>query len=120
MRFHKFPVGASGLAVLLLAVTFLGCSKKSTNSSTSPPPSGNSVSIAGFAFSPSSKTVAVGATITWTNNDGTTHTVTSDQSLFDSGNIPTGQSFSHTFSSAGTFSYHCAIHTYMTGSIVVQ
>lgn len=41
-------------------------------------PASVAVSIQGFSFSPSSVTVGPGGTVTWTNNDGTAHTVTSD------------------------------------------
>lgn len=80
---------------------------------------GNSISIAGFAFSTSSLSVTKGAKVTWKNNDATTHTVTSDDGAFDSGNIAPGGSFSFTFTNAGTFSYHCKIHPGMTAKVVV-
>ena len=80
---------------------------------------GNSVSIAGFAFSTSSLPVAKGTKVTWKNNDATTHTVTSDDGTFDSGNIAPGGSYSYTFADAGTFAYHCKIHPTMTAKVVV-
>jgi len=49
----------------------------------------------------------------------TTHTVTADGGLFNSGNLSTGQSFSFTFVSRGTFTYHCRIHPSMTGTVSV-
>lgn len=81
---------------------------------------GNSVSVANFSFSPASVTVKVGTKVTWKNNDSVTHTVTADQGAFDSGDLPPGQSFSFTFTKAGTYSYHCNIHPSMTATIVVQ
>ncbi len=77
------------------------------------------VTLAGFAFSPSSLTVKAGTTVTWTNHDGVTHTVTADGGSFDSGHLASGATFSRTFATAGTFSYHCAIHPSMTGTITV-
>jgi plastocyanin len=62
--------------------------------------------------------VKAGTTVTWVNNDDTVHTSTSDSGLWDSGIIQIGSSFSHTFSTAGTFPYHCNVHP-MTGTIVV-
>ncbi len=88
--------------------------------SATPPESANSVSISGFAFNPASLTVTVGTLVTWTNNDSVTHTVTSDTGVWDSGQIISGQTFSHTFNQTGTFSYHCSIHTNMVAKIVVQ
>jgi plastocyanin len=89
---------------------------------TSPPPSPQTyaVTISNFSFSPATITIKVGSTVTWTNKDGTTHTVTSNSGVFDSGNLAPNATFSYTFNSAGSFSYHCSIHTYMTGTIVVQ
>lgn len=86
---------------------------------TSAPMAGNTVDIANFAFSPATLTVKVGTTVTWTNQDSAAHTVTSDTGLFDSGNMPQGKSFSYTFTTAGTYAYHCTYHAMMKGSIVV-
>src|SRR5579883_1778903 len=80
--------------------------------------SGNSISIANFAFSPSSLTVKAGTKVTWTNNDSVTHTVTEGNGAFNSGDLAPGSSFSFTFSKAGTYSYHCSIHPSMTATIV--
>ncbi len=76
------------------------------------------VTIAGFAFKPDTITVKAGDTVTWTNNDGTTHTATG--SGFDTGNISSGTSASVTFNTAGSFVYHCSIHASMTGTVVVE
>jgi hypothetical protein len=52
---------------------------------------------------------------------GTTHDITADtQGLFDSGSLAPGGTFSHTFTAAGTYHYHCSIHPSMTGIIVVN
>lgn len=85
-----------------------------------PASNGNSIAIANFAFAPAVLTVKVGTKVTWTNNDGATHTVTADQGAFGSGGLPTGQSYSFTFTKAGTYTYHCSIHPAMTASIIVQ
>jgi hypothetical protein len=78
------------------------------------------VDIVDFAFNPSSVAVDAGATVTWTNQDSTAHTVTADDGSFDSGTLAAGASFSFTFTSAGTVSYHCTIHPNMVGSVVVS
>ncbi len=78
------------------------------------------VTIQGFAFTGNSITINVGDTVTWTNTDGAVHTATSDTPLFDSGTLTNGNSYSFTFNTAGTFPYHCNIHPFMTGSVVVQ
>jgi plastocyanin len=101
-------------------VGFYACSKSGGYGNNGGNNNGNTVSIKNFAFSVGTLTVASGTTVTWTNNDGTTHTVTADDNSFDSGNIAPGGTFSHKFTSAGTVAYHCAIHTSMKASIVVN
>ncbi len=84
-------------------------------------PTTASVSIKNFAFSSSTLTVKAGTKVTWTNSDTAPHTVTSDSgSMLNSGNLSTGQSFSFTFTEAGTYTYHCALHPSMTGTVVVN
>jgi len=80
---------------------------------------GAAVSIVDFAFQPGSVEVPVGGSVTWTNNGSATHTVTSDSGAFDSGQLAPGASFSQTFDTAGTFTYHCSIHPQMTGTVIV-
>jgi plastocyanin len=72
------------------------------------------------AYSPNPINVAVGTTITWTNNDTVTHTSTSDSSVWNSDSIAPQGSFSRMFSAAGTFPYHCSIHPGMVGTVTVQ
>lgn len=78
------------------------------------------VTIQGSAFNPPTTTVHVGDTVTWTNRDAVGHTSTSDNAKWDSPVLPNGGSFSFMFTVAGTFTYHCSIHTFMKGSIVVE
>ena len=100
--------------IILFASAISGCKKDDAK------PGTNEVWMQNTAFTPGSITVAVNTTITWTNKDGTNHTVTSDSTLFDSGSIGNGGTFSHQFTVAGTFSYHCKIHSGMTGMIIVH
>ena len=78
------------------------------------------MTIQNFAFDPASVTAAVGSTVTWTNQDNTAHTVTADDGSFDSKTIGNGQTFSQAFPTAGTFAYHCSIHSTMTATITVK
>lgn len=80
----------------------------------------NTVIISGNSFNPGTLTTTVGQKITWTNNDSYAHTVTSDNGLFDSGNILAGSSFSYIFTKTGTYTYHCTIHPFMTAKVVVK
>jgi plastocyanin len=77
------------------------------------------VDIKNTAFNPTSLTVAAGTKVTWTNSDGFAHTVTLDDNSVDSGNIAGGVTFDHTFATAGTFAYHCKIHSTMHGTVTV-
>jgi plastocyanin len=79
-----------------------------------------SVSIQGFAFDPTTVTVDVGDKVTWTNLDTTIHTVSAKDGSFDSGNLAPSQSFTETFTSAGSFPYRCDIHSSMNGTVVVR
>ena len=78
------------------------------------------VTIQGFAFSPQTITVAPGTTVAWTNKDSVNHTVTSDTGAWPASSpLATGQTFSHTFTKAGTYPYHCSIHPSMTAKVIV-
>jgi plastocyanin len=78
------------------------------------------VSIQNFSFNPGNITVAVGDTVTWTNNQaGVPHTVTADAGAFDSGTVASGAAFTFSFTTAGTFTYHCNIHPFMHGTVTV-
>jgi len=109
------------LILLMFAILVSGCVQQGQNN---PPPSGNepnAVIIKDFAFSPSTLTVNAGATVTWTNQDSAAHKVTSDSGTeLDSASFSQGQTYSHTFSTPGTFEYHCGIHTSMKGKVVVE
>lgn len=84
------------------------------------PSSNMAVNIQGFAFSPATLTVKTGTKVTWTNNDTAPHTVTSDSgNLLNSPTLSPGQSFSFTFTTPSSVSYHCAIHSMMKGTIIV-
>jgi len=78
------------------------------------------VSIVNFAYDPTPSTIAVGDTVTWTNMDSAPHTVTADDGSFQSGTLQQGESFSFTFTTAGTVDYHCEFHANMHGQVVVQ
>lgn len=94
-------------------------SSTQASSSTVNNPASPEVTIKGFAFSPDTLTVKVGTTVKWTNQDSVAHSVTSDTGLFDSGELAAGNTFSFTFTQAGTFDYHCAMHPSMIATIVV-
>jgi plastocyanin len=81
--------------------------------------SGQAVAIKNFAFTPATVTVSANGTVTWANGDTTAHTVTFDNGP-DCGNVAAGATVTATFSSAGTYAYHCTIHPSMKGSVTVS
>jgi plastocyanin len=128
-RFRKHAV-----AVVAASMVLAGCSasRPAASGSTSmpsmpsmsitapaAPASGDQVSIDGFAFAPATLTVKAGTTVTWTNRDEEPHTVAARDGSFHSPGMGTGATFTHTFSTAGTFDYVCSIHPMMHGSVVV-
>jgi plastocyanin len=78
--------------------------------------------VSGNLFAPQTVTIPAGRVITWRNDDAVSHTTTADGAspLWNSGTRTPGQTYQRTFSTAGTFTYHCTIHAGMTGTIVVQ
>lgn len=91
-------------------------------SSDSPASNASAVTINNFAFGPQNITVKAGTTVTWTNKDSASHTVTADQASADapaSQNLAQGQTYSFTFKKAGTYAYHCQIHPSMKGTVTV-
>jgi plastocyanin len=77
------------------------------------------VTIKDLAFSPSAITAKVGDIITFTNEDTPNHTATLDKGDCGTETLATGDSGGLTFSAAGTYPFHCKIHSSMTGTITV-
>jgi len=79
-----------------------------------------SVTIADFSFAPATITVSQGDTVTWNNDGPTPHSATANDGSFDTGILKKGQTSSHTFGQAGSFSYFCKPHPFMKATVVVQ
>src|SRR5215204_4846235 len=89
-----------------------------------------SSSLTDTAYQPNPIQVSVGNTVTWTNNDSQPHTVTSgsngqpDNKFNSSPNfsplLNPGQTFSFTFTQAGTYPYFCMLHPNMVGTVSVS
>lgn len=77
------------------------------------------VTIPAFKFQPATVTVSRGSKVRFSNGSGTAHTATRKGS-FNTGRIKPGNSATVQFSSRGTFAYHCAIHPFMKGKVVVD
>ncbi len=122
----------NGAALLGIAIV---CSAVDCPPDEPPAPSADVVMV-GTTFNPSSLTIAAGDTVTWLHDAGVLpHTVTSGEvgaadagSLFDSrggdpdARMADGDTFTHVFTDAGTFDYHCVVHggIGMVGTIIVQ
>lgn len=78
------------------------------------------VMLDNFRFNPATASVPRGTTVTWTNRDDVPHTIVSSERKFKSPVLDTDQRFSHTFDTAGTYTYFCSMHAKMTGRIVVE
>jgi plastocyanin len=78
-------------------------------------------------FVPPEISVPTGTTVTWTNDDTTIHTVvqgspqaaTGETPAFDSGIMPPGGTYEHTFDTAGEIDYYCSLHPFMVGKVTV-
>jgi plastocyanin len=113
-----------------LALTHKSNNSNGTNTTTSSNaqtqsnvPATGTINIFNMLFTPSQISIRKGGTVTWTNNDKTTHTVVDDLTNVggpNSGNIAPGESYSFTFNKTGSFQYHCRIHPSMRGTIVVK
>ena len=88
-------------------------------STTPAPNSTTTVEISNNAFIPDQLNVAPGTTVTFVNKDTVPHTATTDNALFDSGELPPESSYPVVLDGAGTVTYHCKLHPEMQGSIVV-
>lgn len=76
------------------------------------------VNIVNFAFQPQTIVINAGDTVVWTNTVTTQHSVVGDDGL-NSGLLNKDQTYSHTFTTDGTYSYHCGVHPSMTGTVQV-
>jgi len=113
----------AGIMLITAIGLFSSCSKDDDDGygSGSGSPGANEVWMQSSSFNPGTRTVVVNTIVTWTNKDGTSHTVTSDNGSFtSSGNIANGGTYSYKFTVTGTYNYHCTLHSGMTGKVIVQ
>jgi plastocyanin len=117
----------AGAVLLVLFCMAAGCSSYQAPATAAPaqPAStgGNTVTIKNFAFDPPALTVKSGTVVTWVNQDSATHIVVSDTGApeaFSSDPLQNGGTYARTFTTPGTYSYHCSIHPSMKGTVIVQ
>ena len=106
--------------MLLIAVTGLAITGYAGHHAPASAQPGAVVRVADFDFQPVTVTVPPGTAVTWAHVGSAGHTVTADDRAYDSGTLRTGQTFAFRFETAGTFHYHCEVHTQMVGTVVVQ
>lgn len=99
----------AGLAACALTSTRLALASNVAN-----------VSIGDFLFSPSAVAINVNDQVKWTWIGSVGHTTTSNSGLWDSNVRGNGATFVNTFTTAGSFPYHCTVHPFMMGTITVQ
>jgi plastocyanin len=108
---------AAGLGALAISVPGLGCGSGEEPAAEEGAP--NEVAAVDFAFEPQTTEIAVGETVTWTNDGATIHNVKGKG--FFSEAIDPGASYEHTFEEAGTYEYLCNLHPdQMTGTVEVS
>ena len=130
-RHQLMRAGATASLIVLALVAIAACSgyassvppaaslSQAGSVPVAPTNGSTAVEARDFAFNPATLTVPSGSKVTWTNNDTTAHTVTFDDASSDSGPLDPLSTFDHTFATAGTFSYHCSIHSFMHGTVTV-
>lgn len=91
-----------------------------SESGPTPPVAGTVVTITDFVFTPTTLTVKVGDTVTWTNKDEEPHTVVANDGSFHSPGLDTNATYSYTFTKPGNFDYICSIHPFMHGTVAVD
>ena len=139
-------IALAALVVVTIVIALAACgssgskssgtspSTKATSSTTAAAASGDTVNLKLIAYKPDKLTVTAGTTVTWHQMDPGVHTVTSGtvsqdgggvtmhpDGTFDSGQLATGKTYSHTFATPGTYTYFCQIHpATMHGEITVK
>jgi plastocyanin len=83
-------------------------------------PDGGHVSIGFAAYAPAKLYTLSGTTVSWTNDSVRNHTVTADDSSYDSGVLGNGEGYSRTYATPGTYGYYCRLHAGIIGEIDVH
>ena len=121
-----FGKALAALAAVAAVALLAGCGGGGGSTASAPAPaspsgSGSSITISDFKFSPATLTVRRGAALEVSNGDSTAHTMTADDGhSFDSGTVQPGGSTTIKVARTGRFPYHCTIHPFMKGALVVE
>jgi plastocyanin len=118
MSMHRTRLG---ILAVLIALAFQAASaghRGSAVEASATASATKTVQIKGFAFKPASVKVERGSRVSFANSSDVTHTATGAD--FDTKRIAPGKSAAIRFKKAGTFAYHCKIHSFMKGKVVVE
>lgn len=119
-------LGALSASLIVLAACGGGGAAPATGApAAAGAPAEAAITAEGIAFKPRTVEVKTGGKVTWTNKDGAPHTTTSGKPGAKDGKwegqlAASGGTFTFTFAQAGTYDFFCAIHTSMTGHVVVK
>jgi plastocyanin len=93
------------LLIIIFSISSVSCRKEKGS------PAANEIWLEYKAFNPSQRSIAVGTTITFINKDNANHTATETNKIFDSGKVISGNSYSYTFNTPGTYYFFCNYHS---------
>jgi len=108
MIFRIKPVAALAGAALWLAA------------GAGPAAADTDIAVKDYAFAPAALDVKAGETVTWTNGDDSPHQLVAVDKSFRSPALDTGDHYSRTFATPGTYKYFCSLHPQMVGTVVVH
>lgn len=125
-QLHTHSMKRITLTLMLATTLFAGFgapgrtdTSMSSMSATSSRPS-TKVAIDNYAYKAPTITVATRTTVIWTNLDDDPHTVTADDGSFNSKGMAQSDTWSHLFTKPGKYSYHCTVHPFMRGTVIVK
>jgi plastocyanin len=115
---HRARLRVLTVSIALAALAALSLHGERSARAAASASAAKTVQIKGFAFKPGTSRVDRGTRVTFANSSNTAHTATSGS--FDTKRIAPGKSATVRFNKAGTFAYHCKIHPFMKGKVVVE
>lgn len=119
--FHLKMLGVRSIAVLVIMIVVgAAVARSQQQEGTQQQTAATKITIDNFSFTPGDVTVSTGTTITWVNHDDVPHTVVSNDKKFKSKALDTDDTFSFTFTQAGTYEYYCSVHPKMTAKVTVK
>lgn len=120
MRTRELRAAMIGLAVAVFGLAPVGIGASATAAGETARVSRTvTVDVVNFAYRPANLTIGRGSRVVFSNTSGTAHTATRKGS-FTTGRIKAGESAAISFRQRGTFRYHCTIHPFMKGKVVVE